>query len=262
MGWSDDIDYHLFLGDRLKMRTVLLRIAYDGTAYRGWQVQPGGLAVQEVVESALARILGQSVRIHSAGRTDAGVHAEGMAAHFRTESKLPLQAFREGVNRYLPDDVVIRDAREMPEDFHARFSARGKWYRYTIYQHAVRSPLAARTSWHVRSSLDLEAMRQAAGYLVGEHDFKLFRTSGCVAKTSVREIFQVEILDDLEFVYIDFKGSGFLRNMVRLLVGTLVETGIGKRPPDDIEKLLQGDENLVCGPTAPAHGLCLREVWY
>jgi tRNA pseudouridine38-40 synthase len=244
------------------MRTVLLRIAYDGTAYVGWQTQSGGLAVQEVVESALARILGQPVRIHSSGRTDAGVHAEGMAANFRTESKLPLQAFREGVNRFLPDDVVIRAASEMPDDFHARFSARGKWYRYTIYQHAVRSPLAARTSWHLRSSLDLELMRKAAGSLVGEHDFKVFRTSGCVAKTSVREIYQVEVLADREFVHIDFRGAGFLRNMVRLLVGTLVEIGLGKRPPGDIEKLLQGDQGLVCGPTAPAHGLCLRDVWY
>jgi tRNA pseudouridine38-40 synthase len=244
------------------MRTILLRIAYDGTAYVGWQIQSGGLAVQEVVETALARMLGQPVRVYSSGRTDAGVHAEGMAAHFQTESKLPLKAFREGTNRFLPDDVVIREASEMPDDFHARFSARGKWYRYTIYQHAVRSPLVARTSWHLRGSLDLELMRKAASYLVGEHDFKVFRTSGCVAKSSVREIYQVEVVADREFVYIDFKGSGFLRNMVRLLVGTLVEIGLGKRPPGDVEKLLHGAVDLVCGPTAPAHGLCLQEVWY
>jgi len=244
------------------MRTILLKTEYDGTAYVGWQIQPNGVAVQEVVESALTQILGEAVRIHSSGRTDAGVHARGMAAHFLTGSKLPLQAFREGVNRFLPMDVAIREVHEMPAGFHARFSARGKWYRYTIYQHAVRSPLATRTSWHLRTPLDLELMRLAADYLVGEHDFHAFRSSGCVAKTSVREIFQVDVVADGEFVHLDFKGTGFLRNMVRMLVGTLVEVGMGKRVPSDVAKLLSGEAGQICGPTAPAHGLCLQEVWY
>lgn len=244
------------------MRTILLNVEYDGSAYVGWQIQPNGLAVQEVVESALAQILGQKVRIHSSGRTDAGVHARNMAAHFTTASSLPLQAFREGVNRFLPGDVVIRDAREMPEGFHARYSAKGKWYRYTLYNNDVRSPLAARTSWHLRGRLDLDVMRTAAQFLVGTHDFQAFRTSGCVAKTSIRDIFQVDVVADRDLVYIDLKGSGFLRNMVRMLAGTLVEVGQGKRPASDLQKLLRGEEGLVCGPTAPAHGLCLQEVWY
>ena len=244
------------------MRTILLTIEYDGTAYVGWQIQPNGLAVQEVVESALAQILGHAVRIHSSGRTDAGVHARGMAAHFQTAGRLPLQAFREGVNRFLPRDVAVREARDMPEGFHARFSARGKWYRYTIYQNPVRSPLAARTAWHLRGSLDLDRMRQASECLVGEHDFRSFRASGCVAQTTVREIFRVDILADRQFIRIDFRGSGFLRNMVRMLVGTLVEIGQGRRPASDLQRLLQGEAGLTCGPTAPAHGLCLEEVWY
>ncbi len=244
------------------MRTILMEIEYDGTAYVGWQVQANGLSVQGVVESALAQILRQKVRIHSSGRTDAGVHARGMAAHFQTESLLPLQAFREGVNHFLPGDVVIRTVQDMPEGFHARYSARGKWYRYTIYHHAVRSPLAARTAWHLRGPLDLEQMRQAAAYLVGEHDFQAFRSSGCVAKTSVREIFQVGIFAEGAFIHIDFRGSGFLKNMVRMLVGTLVEVGQGRRPATDLQKLLQGEAELACGPTAPPHGLCLEEVWY
>jgi tRNA pseudouridine38-40 synthase len=244
------------------MRTILLIIEYDGTAYAGWQIQPNVLAVQEVVESALTQILGQRVRIHSSGRTDAGVHARGMAAHFQTEKNIPLQAFREGVNRFLPDDVVIREVREMPEGFHARYSATGKWYRYTIYIGEVRSPLAARTAWHLRGKLDLDLMCAAAGLLVGQHDFQAFRTSGCVAKTSVRDIFQVDVVADNEFVHIDIKGSGFLRSMVRIIAGTLVEVGQGKRPASDLRKLLQKEENLICGPTAPAHGLCLQEVWY
>ena len=244
------------------MRTILLNIEYDGTAYAGWQIQPNILAVQEVVESALTQVLGQEVRIHSSGRTDAGVHARSMMVHFQTESNIPLQAFREGANCFLPADVVIREAREMPEGFHARYSAKGKWYRYTIYINDVRSPLAARTSWHLRGSLDLDMMRKAAESLVGKHDFQAFRSSGCIAKTSVREIFQAAVVDDREFVYIDFRGSGFLRNMVRIMAGTLVEIGQGKRSAGDLEKLLRGEEGLSCGPTAPAHGLCLQAVWY
>jgi tRNA pseudouridine38-40 synthase len=244
------------------MRTILLNVEYDGTNYAGWQFQPNVLAVQEVVESALAQILGQKVRIHSSGRTDAGVHARSMAAHFQTDSTIPLQAFREGVNRFLPKDVVIRDVHEMPEGFHARYSAKGKWYRYTLYCADVRSPLAARTAWHLRGKLDIDAIRSAAELLVGQHDFMAFRASGCVAKTSVRELFQVDVVADREFVYIDFKGSGFLRNMIRILAGTLVEVGQGRRSPDDLQKLLEGEEGLTCGPTAPAHGLCLEEVWY
>lgn len=244
------------------MRTILLHVEYDGTAYAGWQVQPNLPTVQGVVESALTQILGTEVRIHSSSRTDAGVHARDMAVHFRTESSIPLTAFREGANAFLPDDVVIRDVREMPADFHARFSSKGKWYRYTIYNADVRSPLNCRTAWHLRGHLDVALMREAAGLLVGKHDFQAFRTSGCVAKTTVREIFKVNVTVEHEHIYLDFEGSGFLRNMVRMLTGTLAEIGQGRRPLSDLEKLLSGEAGLSSGATAPAHGLCLQEVWY
>ncbi len=244
------------------MRTILLILEYDGTAYAGWQVQPNGLAVQEVVEKALARILGHAVRIHSSGRTDAGVHARGMAAHFQTDTNLPLKAFREGVNTFLPQDIAVREVLEMPADFHARFSARGKWYRYTIYRNKMRSPLAARSAWHLRGNLDLDLMRAAAESLVGEHDFGAFRSSSCVAETTVREIFRVDVTADDDFIYIDVRGSGFLKNMVRMLVGTLVDVGLGRRPVGDVATLVAGSGEMACGQTAPAHGLCLQEVWY
>jgi tRNA pseudouridine38-40 synthase len=244
------------------MRTILLNVEYEGTAYVGWQSQSNGLAVQDVVESALIQILKQDVRIHSSGRTDAGVHARSMPAHFRTESNIPLSAFREGANSFLPRDVVIRDVREMPENFHARYSAKGKWYRYTIYNGDMRSPLNDRTAWHLRGDIDLDLLRSAAEFMVGKHDFHAFRSSGCVAKTSIRDIFQVDVVADYELVYIDIKGSGFLRNMVRMMVGTMVEVGQGKRPVSDLPKLLRCEEGLICGPTAPAHGLCLQEVWF
>jgi tRNA pseudouridine38-40 synthase len=244
------------------MRTILLKIEYDGTDYAGWQVQPNGLTIQEVVEKALEKIMGQDVRLHSSGRTDAGVHAHCMAAHFRTESDLPLKAFREGVNSQLPADIAVLSAQEMPADFHARFAAKGKWYRYTIYSHEVRSPLAARSTWHLRGNLDIEKMKQAAESLVGEHDFAAFRSSSCAAKRTVRELFQVDISAEGDFVYLDFRGSGFLKNMVRMLVGTLVEIGQGRRPVDDVSRLLAKDQHISCGITAPAHGLCLKDVWY
>ncbi len=244
------------------MRTILLLIEYDGTAYAGWQIQPNGLTVQSVVETALSEVVGDFVRLHAAGRTDAGVHARAMPAHFRTDKNLPLSAFREGVNRLLPQDIAIQFAKEMSESFHARYSAQSKWYRYTLHLGSVRSPLAARTSWHLRHEPDLELMRQAANQLIGEHDFQAFRSTGCEAKSSVRLIHSIDINREESFVFIDVRGSGFLKNMVRMLVGTLVEIGRGHRPLDDIRRLLNLETGVRSGATAPPQGLCLVEVQY
>ncbi len=175
------------------MRTIRLVVEFDGTRFAGWQLQANGLSVQEVVEEALARLTGEKIRLASSGRTDAGVHARGMTVHFRTAGALPLAAFREGINRLLPAEVAVREAAEAPPGFHARFSARGKWYRYTIYNAAVRSPLAARTSWHLRAPLDLPAMMQGAAAFAGRHDFAAFRAAGCDARETVREIFSVDL---------------------------------------------------------------------
>jgi tRNA pseudouridine38-40 synthase len=244
------------------MRTILLLIEYDGTCFAGWQLQPNGRSVQEVVEGALAELLGEPVRLHSAGRTDAGVHACAMPAHFATERNLPLRAFRDGLNRLLPADVAVHAAYEVPDDFHARYVARAKWYRYSLDRRAVRSPLAARRSWQVRDSLDLVAMRKAAELLVGEHDFAAFRASGCAARTTVRRLDAVDLVEDGTLLHIDVRGSGFLRNMVRMLVGTLIEIGRKKRPATDIARLLANEPGVRAGATAPPHGLCLMSVDY
>lgn len=244
------------------MRTILLILEYDGTAFAGWQLQPNGRSVQGTVEEALARMLGEPVRVHSAGRTDAGVHARAMPAHFLTARELPPRAFRDGLNSLLPDDVAVRQAQDMPEGFHARFAAVGKWYRYTLDRRTVRSPLERRTSWQPRGELDLAAMRAAAAQLVGEHDFAAFRTSGCAALTTVRTIFSAELREEGTLLHIDVHGSGFLRNMVRMLVGTLVQIGQGKRPADDLLRLLARAPGVRCGPTAPPQGLCLMSVDY
>lgn len=244
------------------MPFIRLTLEYDGTAYAGWQLQPNGLSVQEVVEGALARVLGEKVRLTSSGRTDAGVHARGMVAHFETQKVLPLAAYREGVNRHLPHDIAVKEAQEAPAGFHARFSARGKWYRYQISASSARSPLLARFSWHVRGELDLAAMREAATFFAGRHDFAAFRGAGCEARTTEREIFSVEVEQEGELLAIDVKGEGFLRNMVRVMVGTLVEVGLGRRSPSDIPHLLREGSRPLAGRTAPPQGLCLMEVWY
>ncbi len=244
------------------MTTICLTIEYDGTDYVGWQVQPNGVSVQQVLEEALEKISGEKIRLHSSGRTDAGVHARGMVAHFRTDRPLPLSAYREGVNGLIPADVAVRDAAYAADDFHARFSALGKWYRYTIYNAPVRSPLEARTSWHIRGRLDEEAMAEGAAAFVGCHDFSAFRGTGCASKTTVREVFSVEMVREGQLLHVDVKGSGFLKNMVRVMVGTLFEIGLGKMTVVDLRQLLQGGGRDQAGRTAAASGLCLMKVWY
>lgn len=244
------------------MARIKLTIEYDGTSYVGWQVQPNGVSVQQRVELALAQLLGEHVRVYSSGRTDAGVHALGMVCHLTTSRELPISAWRDGVNRYLPDSIVVRCAEKVGEDFHARFNAKGKRYRYTILQDEIRSPLHRFTSWQVRQVLDLQAMQSAAQQFVGEHDFAAFRTSGCAAETTRREIFSVNLLEEGQLLHIDVSGSGFLKNMVRMMVGILIEVGRGRRPVEDVSTLLSSGLDVGPALTAPAQGLCLMEVWY
>jgi tRNA pseudouridine38-40 synthase len=243
------------------MRQVKLIIEYDGTNYAGWQVQPNGLAIQQVLEEVLARITNHPVRLRSSGRTDAGVHARGMVACFPTEVTHPLTAFREGANSLLPPDIAIRAAADVPTGFDPRHDARSKHYRYTIHNAPCRSPLVRRTSWHLRPPLDLDRMQRAAAVFVGEHDFAAFRTTGCAARTTVRRIDEVMVTRADESIVIDVRGSGFMRNMVRIMAGTLVEVGLQRLPVEQVARCL-ADPTVGAGPTAPAQGLCLMEVEY
>lgn len=244
------------------MATILLTIAYDGTNYSGWQQQPNGLAVQQVIEGALEQLLKEPVQVRSSGRTDAGVHARAMAASFTTNRSLPMQAFVEGANRFLPADVAIQDARIVPDGFKPITMAHAKRYRYTIINSSRRSPLDRLYSWQVREPLDLDAMVKAAGRFVGSHDFAAFRASNCVARTTIRRIDSVQILRHRDRITIDVTGGGFLKNMVRVMVGTLVDVGKGRFTPSDIDRLLQGGRRKDAGSTAPACGLCLMQVDY
>ncbi len=244
------------------MHTIRLLIEYDGANYIGWQWQPEGASLQKTIEEAIEQVVGQPVRLHSSGRTDAGVHAKGMVAHFRIDKLLSMGAYREGVNHFLPRDIAILAAKEVSADFHARFSAVGKWYRYTIWQGEVRSPLLSGRYWQVRNGLDVELMRRAVSTFLGKHDFSAFRSSGCAATTTEREIVGVEIVEEPGLIHIDIAGSGFLRNMVRIIVGTVIEIGLGKRPIGTISELLESGQREISGLTAPAAGLCLMQVWY
>lgn len=244
------------------MTRIKLTVAYDGSDYVGWQYQPNGMSVQQRLEQALHQLTGTIHRIHSSGRTDAGVHAVGMVCHLTTERDLPLSAWREGLNRFLPDDIAIRCAEYVDDEFHARFSAKGKRYRYTILRDSVRLPLLRKISWQVKQPLAVDAMEQAARSFIGQHDFAAFRTTGCAAETTIREIFSLNFTEEGSLLHIDVCGSGFLKNMIRMMVGTLVDIGRGKRPVGTIQRLLTDATSVSPPLTAPPQGLCLMEVWY
>lgn len=243
------------------MRNIKLIIEYDGTSYVGWQIQPNGLSIQQVMEEALAKILGGPARLTSSGRTDAGVHALGMVATFKTERGIPLTAFTKGLNSLLPPDIAVKSACDVALAFNPRADALGKHYRYTIHMGSQRSPLSRLYAWHVHGNIDVERMRQGARHFVGEKDFASFRTTGCAAKTTVRRIDAVDLVHGGDFLEINVKGSGFLRNMVRMMVGTLVEVGRGKLDPKEILRFFDAP-GTEAGPTAPPQGLCLMEVYY
>lgn len=245
------------------MRRVKLTLAYDGTAYLGFQVQPNGPTVQSVAEAALGRLLQESVKLRAAGRTDAGVHARGQVVDFADSGIRPLETVLRGGNALLPPDIRIVSGEEVPLSFDARRHAGGKEYRYFLYLHPVASPFFSRHAWHIEKPLDLGAIREGLGYLVGEHDFSSFRGQGCTAKTTVRTIVRAESGElAAALPYISISGNGFLRHMVRNLVGTLVEVGKGKYPPERVRELLSLRDRSEAGPTAPAHGLFLWSVSY
>ncbi|MDY0300646.1 MAG: tRNA pseudouridine(38-40) synthase TruA [Trichlorobacter sp.] len=244
------------------MRKIKLIIQYDGTGYCGWQEQKNGISVQETVELALAKILGERVRVQAAGRTDAGVHALAMPAVFQTTSLIPLRAFIDGLNSHLPPDIAVQSAEEVATDFRVIGGATCKTYRYTILNTRLRSPLNHRSSWHIRNTLDLESMISAAGHFIGEHDFAAFKGQNCTAQTSTRRIDKVEIRRNGALITIDITGGGFLKHMVRIMVGTLAAVGLGRFKPVLIKQLLQNPDRTKAGVTAPPQGLCLLEVCY
>jgi tRNA pseudouridine38-40 synthase len=245
------------------MPRVKLTLEYDGSAYVGWQVQPNGRSIQASLEDALQTLLGERVQVSAAGRTDAGVHALGQVASFQTTRTLPMKAYLMGLGGILPEDISVVAASEVRDDFDPRRWSLGKHYRYLISNRPVRSPLLRHTHWQIFQPLNVDAMREAAKHLLGRHDFSAFRAADCAAHHALRELRSLEVPGDSGGVIrFDVRGNAFLKHMVRNLVGTLVEVGRGKRPPDWVREVLSSRDRTLAGPTAPAHGLAMVEVFY
>ena len=244
------------------MRRVKLVLSYDGTAYGGSQRQKNAPTIQQTLEEALRKILREKVRLLFAGRTDAGVHAEGQVASFSTRRKIPLRGLQRGLNAILPKDIIVRSATQVPSDFHPRFHPSLKEYRYTIWNHPVPTPFLREYAFHVPQPLDLPAMRRAARLLVGKHDFKSFQASDQKKRSSVRTLHRLSIRREGSLIQMNFQGDGFVYRMVRNIVGTLLDVGISRRAPEDILRLLSKKDRRLAGPTAPAKGLCLVKILY
>lgn len=243
-------------------RKLKLIIEYEGTRYHGWQVQPNGLTIQEVLQSCLKKITQEEMSVVGSGRTDAGVHAEGQVAHFRTESSMTPHQFLMAFNSLLPNDIVVKEVAEVPDEFHAQRSAVRKIYRYTILNREYPSALLHDRCNFIQTPLDVKAMQSAKSYLEGKHDFSAFRASNCEARNPVREIYKIVIAKKEDFITLDFDGNGFLKYMVRNIVGTLIQVGRKKMQAEEMKTILESRDRKNAGPTARPYGLCLVEVFY
>jgi tRNA pseudouridine38-40 synthase len=244
------------------MRRLKCIVAYDGTDFSGFQVQPGQVTIQGELEAALKRITGETIQVFGSGRTDAGVHARGQVIHFDTNSNIPLEKWRLVLNNQLPEAIVVRSVEEVDESFHARFNVKSKEYRYCIDNNPVPDVFRHRYADHIRFPLDVEAMRQAARHLVGEHDFTSFCSAKTFVEDKVRTVYELKVERCGGEIWVTCRGNGFLYNMVRIIVGTLVEVGQGKRHPDEMRAILLARDREAAGKTAPAKGLTMWEVVY
>ena len=247
------------------MHTLKLTIEYDGTDLCGWQSQAGAAGqptVQEALEGALGRVLSEQVTVHGAGRTDAGVHARGQVAHVKTGNPLGVERILHGVNTELRTDIALRDVREVAAEFDARRSALRRHYRYLVWNAPSPSPLRARFTLHVRGRLDTAAMAAAARLLEGKHEFAAFRSSACTAKTTARTLDVCRLRRREPLIVIDFVARAFLQSQARIMVGTLLEVGRGRRAVEEIPPLLVASDRSQAGPTAAAHGLTLWKITY
>lgn len=250
----------------MALRNIKLTIAYDGSEYHGWQIQPGCVTIQGVLTEALRDLLGPRARICGASRTDAGVSALGQVGLVQIDTPIPTENFAKAITDRLPESMAIVKAEDIPMGFDVIGDVKRKLYRYTIYCGPVRPVLQMRHCWHVPALLDIEAMRQAAALLVGKNDFKSFAAAADQRQGSVRTIFRCEVTEtpaeEQRWIYVDVEGDGFLYNMVRNIVGTLVEVGVGRWKPEKIPEILAARDRKAAGPIAPPNGLCLMWIEY
>lgn len=245
------------------MRTIKLTIEYDGTEYLGWQTQPNGKTIQGSLEDCLRQITGERIHVIGSGRTDAGVHALAQVAHFKTKSPIDIQSLQRALNSLLPKDILVKKVEEVGDDFHARKKAMSKVYEYRILNRPLRSVFHRHYAWHIPQKLNREAMEKATHYLIGEHDFSSFKSSGTSSRNFIRKVLRAEWKRGREGILcFEIEANGFLKQMVRTIVGTLVEVGKGKISPEEFKEILLSKDRRKAGPTAPPHGLFLKEVKY
>lgn len=245
-----------------KLRNIKLTIEYDGTNYCGWQIQKNAKAVQEVITEAIAKITGHKITLCGASRTDSGVHAKGQIANFRTHSRMTPYQFIKALNSNLPNDIAIRAVKEVSKSFNSMYDAKSKDYRYTILNSPIPTALDRNFYYFVPYKISISRMKKALKYLVGRHDFRAFATRSSAKENCIRKIYSIKITTKNDYIYIDIKGNGFLYNMVRTIVGTLLLIAQGKIKPEDIRAIIESRERKKAGPTAPAKGLCLLRVNY
>lgn len=239
------------------MKRVLLVVAYEGTAYRGWQVQPNGITIESVLNEKLSELLGEEIEVIGASRTDSGVHSLGNVAVFDTNARMPADKISYALNQRLPEDIVVQESREVPPDFHPRKCRSRKTYEYRILNRRFPVPTLRRDTYFYYRPLDVERMQQAADYLVGVHDFKSFCSIHTQVQETVREVYSCQVTKQDEVITLRITGAGFLYNMVRIIAGTLIQVGIGELKPEEIPVILERKDREAAGPTAPAHGLTM-----
>lgn len=244
------------------MRNIKLVIEYDGTRFHGWQKQPGILTIQGELERLISQILDEEITIFGSGRTDKGVHAKGQVANFYTNSTIPGEKFKYAINNHLPPDIAIIESEEVSNEFNSRYSAIGKEYRYLIYNNKIRSPILRNYTYYIPYKLDIDKMKKAIPYFCGEHDFCSFMASGSSVTNTVRTIHDMSLTSNDNIIDFRVRGNGFLYNMVRIIVGTLVEVGAGKLDINSISSIIEAKDRTKAGHTAPPHGLYLEKVYY
>ncbi len=243
-------------------KRIKLVVAYDGTNYKGWQVQPNGITIEEVLNRELSALLGEPITVTGASRTDSGVHSMGNVAIFDTMTRMPADKISFALNQRLPQDIVVQDSAQVPGDWHPRYQKSQKTYEYRILNRTFRMPMRRFDTYFYHHPLDVENMRRAAAYLEGEHDFKSFCALGAQVKTTVRTIRRCDVTHTGDIITIRVTGNGFLYNMVRIIAGTLIEVGGGKRMPEEMREILAACDRAAAGPTAPAHGLTMMGIVY
>lgn len=250
------------MGEKREKRNYKLKISYDGTRYSGWERQPDRETIQGKIESVLSRMCDEDIEIIGAGRTDAGVHAKAMIANVHLDTRLSEEEILDYLNRYLPDDIAITRVSLASDRFHARYNAKGKTYLYTVFNGKVKPVFNRKYYTYIEEPLDIEAMKKASEYLIGEHDFKSFCGNPKMKKSTVRRINSIDIKTSKGYIYIYYNGTGFLQYMVRIMTGTLIAVGSGEIDPSEVENILEARDRSVAPATAPAKGLCLEKVHY